>query len=155
MYIWRHVKTFCGDGTPKNVYSDVWCDAEILITVSLTFSCRRILVRQISLALTSQPTVLPAELPPVQFCAICFTLVEANQAKLIRAFFWSKLCIIWIKPPLVTMPTATVQVRHTTTTSTSRASVLVINTGYLSSKLGILKLLVLVGHRSTRKIDIN
>lgn len=43
------------------------------------------------------------------------------------------------------MPTATVQVRHTTTTSTARASVLVINTGYLSSKLGILKLLILVG----------
>lgn len=42
------------------------------------------------------------------------------------------------------MPTATVQVRHTTTTSTSRASVLVINTGYLTSKLGILKLLVLI-----------
>lgn len=43
------------------------------------------------------------------------------------------------------MPTATVQVRHTTTTSTSRASVLVINTGYLTSKLGLLKLLILVG----------
>lgn len=42
------------------------------------------------------------------------------------------------------MPTATVQVRHTTTTSTSRASVLVINTGYLTSKLGLLKLLILI-----------
>ncbi|CAG2112035.1 unnamed protein product [Medioppia subpectinata] len=40
--------------------------------------------------------------------------------------------------------TATVQVRQTTTTTTARASVLVINTGYLSTKLGIIKLLLLI-----------
>jgi len=42
------------------------------------------------------------------------------------------------------MPQATLQVRQTTTTTTSRASVLVINTGYLTSKLGILKLILLI-----------
>jgi hypothetical protein len=42
------------------------------------------------------------------------------------------------------MPTATVQVRQTTTTTTARASVLVINSGYLTSKLGLLKLVLLV-----------
>ena len=42
------------------------------------------------------------------------------------------------------MPTATVQVRQTTTTTTARSSVIVINTGYLSSKLGLLKFLIMV-----------
>lgn len=42
------------------------------------------------------------------------------------------------------MPTATVQVRQTTTTTTARSSVIVINTGYLSSKLGLLKFLITV-----------
>ncbi|XP_054165302.1 uncharacterized protein LOC128962917 [Oppia nitens] len=40
--------------------------------------------------------------------------------------------------------TATVQVRQTTTTTTSRASVLVINSGYVTSKLGLLKLILLI-----------
>ena len=39
---------------------------------------------------------------------------------------------------------ATFQVRQTTTTTTSRASVLVINTGYLGTRLGLLKLILLV-----------
>ncbi|KAH7642339.1 uncharacterized protein LOC124492505 [Dermatophagoides farinae] len=42
------------------------------------------------------------------------------------------------------MPTATVQVRQTTTTTTARSSVIVINTGYLSSKLGLLKFLIMI-----------
>lgn len=40
--------------------------------------------------------------------------------------------------------TATVQVRQTTTTTTSRASVIVINSGYLTSKLGLIKLILLI-----------
>lgn len=45
------------------------------------------------------------------------------------------------------MSPATVRVTQTTTTTSTTASVLLVNTGYLKTKLGILKLLILASER--------
>lgn len=50
-------------------------------------------------------------------------------------------------------PVASVRVRQTTSTTTSSAAILVINTGYLKSTLGALKLIILVSSREYAEDD--